>query len=175
MKYARLGSGNLRKGGQWVHWLLEPVSRIWMRRAATSASSSLRSKLELGRPDVGLAGELPHFVHRRPVADRVRDRASGRVRSLGRRPAGADGPRGGGPRRLSGRCLPAVEAPAAGMDARPLGPGSGGAGRPSAAGDLRRDRLPFRRRADAVLRPGRGPRGAPQQGGRRPRPCGVRW
>ena len=44
MKYARLGSGNLRNGGQWVHWLLEPVSRIWMRRAATSASSSLRSK-----------------------------------------------------------------------------------------------------------------------------------
>ncbi len=44
MKYARLGSGNLRNGGQWVHWLLEPVSRTWMRRAATSASSSLRSK-----------------------------------------------------------------------------------------------------------------------------------
>ena len=76
---------------------------------------------------------------------------------------------------ISGRCLPAAEVRAAGMDARPLGPGSGGAGRPSAGGDLRRDRLPFRRRAAAVLRPGRGPREALQQGGRRLRPCGVRW
>ena len=30
------------KGGG--HWPLEPVSRIWIRRAATSASSSLRTK-----------------------------------------------------------------------------------------------------------------------------------
>jgi len=40
MKYSRLGSENLRNGGQWAYWPLEPVSRIWIRRAATSASSS---------------------------------------------------------------------------------------------------------------------------------------
>ncbi len=34
----------------------------------------LALEVELGRPDVGVAGELPHFVHRRPVADRVVDR-----------------------------------------------------------------------------------------------------
>ena len=44
MKYARLGSENLRNSGQWAYWPLEPVSRIWIRRAATSASPSLRTK-----------------------------------------------------------------------------------------------------------------------------------
>ena len=73
MKYARFGSENLQNGGQWVHWLLEPVSRIWMRRAATSVFF-LALEVELGRPNVGVVGELPHFVHRRPVADRVADR-----------------------------------------------------------------------------------------------------
>ena len=34
----------------------------------------LALEVELGRSDVGVAGELPHFVHRRPVADRVVDR-----------------------------------------------------------------------------------------------------
>jgi len=31
-------------------------------------------EVELGYPDVSVAGELPHLVHRRPVADRVVDR-----------------------------------------------------------------------------------------------------
>jgi len=34
----------------------------------------LADKVEFGRPDVGVAGELPHLVHRRPVADGVVDR-----------------------------------------------------------------------------------------------------
>src|SRR5208282_3083211 len=42
----------------------------------------LADKVEFGRPDVGVAGELPHLVHRRPVADRVVDR---RLRRKSRR------------------------------------------------------------------------------------------
>ena len=73
MKYSRLGSENLRNGGQWAYWPLEPVSRIWIRRVATSASSSLRTKFELGGPDVGVPRELPYLVHRSPGADGVVD------------------------------------------------------------------------------------------------------
>ncbi len=43
--------------------------------------SFLALEVELGPRDVGVAGELPHFVYRRPVAALVRDRAFGRVRS----------------------------------------------------------------------------------------------
>ena len=31
-------------------------------------------QVNLGRPDVGVPGEFPHLVHRRPISDRVVDR-----------------------------------------------------------------------------------------------------
>src|SRR5271166_3145325 len=34
----------------------------------------LADEINLGRPDVGMAGELPHLMHRGPVADGVVDR-----------------------------------------------------------------------------------------------------
>ncbi len=39
----------------------------------------LADEVDLGRADVGVAGELPHLVHRRPVADRSRNRDAARI------------------------------------------------------------------------------------------------
>ena len=44
-----------------------------MRRAATSASSSLAHGVELSRPDIGVPGELAHLEQRGAVADGVVD------------------------------------------------------------------------------------------------------
>ena len=69
-----LGRAELPRDRRSVHSLFRPVRRIWIRRAATSASSSFLTKYSSVVRMSAVSGEFAHLVHRGAVADRVVNR-----------------------------------------------------------------------------------------------------